>query len=46
MQVWLVADGDIPPCHIDESTVMSLFGAIFAKIERPSYGLDGGSADR
>jgi hypothetical protein len=45
-QIWLVADGDIPPCSMDESTAMVLFGAIFAKIERPTYGIDGGSLDR
>ena len=44
--MWLVADGDIPPCNMDEAVAMVLFGAIFAKIERPTYGLDGGSVDR
>jgi hypothetical protein len=44
--VWLVADGDIPPCNMDEAVAMVLFGAIFAKIERPTYALDGGSVDR
>jgi hypothetical protein len=31
---------------MDDATAMVLFGAIFAKIERPSYGIDGGSMDR
>ncbi len=44
--MWLVADGDIPPCNMDEAVAMVLFGAIFAKIERPTYGIDGGSLDR
>jgi hypothetical protein len=45
-QVWLVADGDTPPCSMDEATAMLLFSAIFVKIERPGYGIDGGSLDR
>jgi hypothetical protein len=31
---------------MDDATAMILFGAIFAKIERPTYGIDGSSIDR
>jgi hypothetical protein len=31
---------------MDDATAMILFGAIFAKIERPTYSVDGGSIDR
>ena len=31
---------------MDEPVCLALFGAIFAKIERPTYGIEGGSLDR